>query len=41
MRSGLTGRMAFFAKYGASNLWVKWNLVMLSAVIANNIKTLM
>src|SRR5437763_738420 len=40
MRSRLTGRMAFFAEHGASNLWVKWYLVVLAAIIANYVKAL-
>ena len=40
MRSRLTGRMAFFAKHRASNLWVKWHLIVLSAIVANYIKPL-
>jgi hypothetical protein len=40
MRTGLAGSMAFAAKYGSADLWMKRNMIVLTAMIANNVKAL-
>jgi len=40
MRSRLARRMALTAQDGAADLWVKRNVIVLSAVIANYVVTL-
>jgi hypothetical protein len=40
MRTGLTGGVAFAAEYGAANLWMKGDVVMLAAIVAYDVKAL-
>jgi len=40
VRTGLAGGVAFAAEYGAANLWMKGHVVMLAAIVADDVKAL-
>ena len=40
MSAGLTSGVTFTAEHGTADLWVKWYVIVLAAIVANYIKPL-